>query len=76
MIRLEAGLAYFFAGDYDRAAAICQRAVVADPVLIFGKTVLAAVYTETGRYSEAIKEAKAARALPDGDIPSVLAELG
>ncbi len=75
-ISQETGLAYYMNEEYDRAIAICQRAVQTAPTFIYAKSSLAMAYSQKGQYLAAIKETTEARALPDGDIPTVVAELG
>jgi tetratricopeptide (TPR) repeat protein len=73
---LRIGFSRYLAEDFDAALAQCEKAVRMDPAFIYARTSLAAVYSQAGKADAAINMAAAARALPDGDIPSVIGELG
>ncbi len=75
-IAQESGLSRYLAEDFQNALVLTEKAVKKDPSFIYAKATLAAIYSQIGRASDAIEVATAARKLPDGNIPTLIAELG
>ena len=74
LMNVNLGWRFHSARDYPRALEQYQRTLELDPNYAAARQNLAAVYTELGRYDEALAELK--KLGPLGDHPVVLAELG
>jgi len=74
LMNVNLGWRFHSARDYPRALEQYQRTLDLDPNYAAARQNLAAVYTELGRYDEALAELK--KLGPLGDHPVVLAELG
>jgi serine/threonine protein kinase/tetratricopeptide (TPR) repeat protein len=75
-IAQEIGFSRYLAEDFAAALTLCLKAVEMDTTFIYSRTALAAVYSQTGKPDAAVELTTATRGMTDGNIPSVIAELG
>jgi tetratricopeptide (TPR) repeat protein len=66
MITKDAGLIYYYAGQYDQAIAQCKRTLDMTPAFYTAHTALGEIYLRMGRRGEAIAEFLEADRLAEG----------
>jgi len=76
LIGEELGWAYYHGRHYNEAVAQLKKTIELDPAFPINYLTLAQTYEQMGRSEEAIAEMRKLMAMPGGDWPESLAELG